>query len=257
MDQISPQVKPKPRVNIRKPVDQSMTVKEVIQCGVPGSWSKLFESKRDTLDEISDTLAGAEERDGMWYPRKEYLFNAYYLTPLSIIKICILGQDPYIQIGADGQPRPIGLSFAVRRTDVVPKSLQMIFTELSNDITEFKYPSHGDLTRWCRQGVFLLNASLTVNPAKSGSHGTHLWEDFLISTFDEIGRANPNCIWMLWGGDAKNYAQYIKNKRYILEAAHPVARNGGFLGCKHFSKANEILESLSEKKIDWNLDDPE
>jgi uracil-DNA glycosylase len=244
------------KINIISTPTEEMSIVEVVECGMPKSWQPTFAELEEDIKAISRTIESDEKKNGKIYPLRKDIFRSYYLTPLERVRVVIFGQDPYIQIGTDGLPRPTGLAFSVRNTDSTPRSLQMVFTELSNTVSDFRYPlKGGDLTPWTKQGVFLLNTSLTVNPnVGSGSHGDMLWRAVISKTIETISKYNPDTIWMLWGGDAKSLSKYIRNKKFILEAAHPVARNGGFLGCNHFNKANDILEKLGEPKIDWNID---
>jgi len=172
------------------------------------------------------------------YPPGSLIFNAFNSLPLAKVKVVILGQDPYIR------PRQaMGLSFSVPKGVKTPRSLQTIYKELNADVG-FTIPSHGDLTEWVGQGVFLLNAALTVEEGKSGSHLKQGWGQFT----DAVIR---------WGGFAKKKAVLIdKSKHLILNAIHPSPMNGtAFLGCKHFSQANQYLKEQGKEVIDWQINE--
>ncbi|MDF2447689.1 MAG: uracil-DNA glycosylase [Bacteroidota bacterium] len=185
------------------------------------------------------------------YPPEKDTFTALNLTSLKEIKAVILGQDPY------HQPRQAhGLSFSVNYGIKIPPSLGNIYKELKTDIG-FVVPNHGNLTSWARQGVLLLNATLTVRAGEPGSHQKKGWETFTNHIIQTISDENEHCVFMLWGNFAKTKADLIDpDKHLILETAHPspLAR-GGFFGCKHFSKTNQYLNLYNRGSINWNLSD--
>src|SRR5581483_5470394 len=160
----------KPKLRIIPKVDQSWSIKRIASECVPSGWEKFFELAYPEICEISDMLDEIEKRDGGYLPLKKDIFNFMWLTKPNAIKICVIGQDPYFQILGSGMPRAMGLAFSVRRDDSIPNSLQNIYKELSNSIEGFKIPTHGDLTKWARQGVFLPNMCLTVRQNEAGSH---------------------------------------------------------------------------------------
>jgi len=245
---------PKLFIRVVPPIDQSMTLYQMVSKWKPKSWESVFDEAVDDLEELSTILEEQEKTYGIWFPLKKDLFRAFELTPLNEVKVCLVGQDVYPSIGADGEARATGCSFSVRRTDEIPGSLRNIFTEIKNEYPDWKYPFHGCLDNWARQGILLLNKCLTIKPNEPMSHG-EIWDGFLTHVFKAIERTKPNCIYVLWGKEAQKVKKYLNNKAVILEAAHPSNRsaNRGFYGCGHFKKINELLVSFGETPINWNL----
>ncbi len=187
------------------------------------------------------------------YPPPEDLFNALHLTPLSRVKVVILGQDPYHN---EGQAH--GLCFSVKRdVQELPPSLVNIFRELHDDVG-CTMPHHGCLEKWARQGVLLLNTVLTVRAHQAGSHQGKGWEQFTDAIIDAVNRQDRPIVYMLWGSQAQAKAPMLTNpKHLILRAPHPspLSAYRGFFGCRHFSQCNEFLERHGETPIDWQIDD--
>jgi len=182
------------------------------------------------------------------FPPGSLIFNAFNQTPLSQVKVVILGQDPY-----HGPRQAHGLCFSVPKGINTPPSLINIFKEIKED-TNNPLPPNGDLTRWAKQGVLLLNATLTVRARTPGSHQGKGWEQFTDTVIATISRTRKNVVFLLWGRYARNKAKLIdSSKHLILQAAHPspYSADKGFFGCRHFSKANEWLENHGMKKIEW------
>lgn len=182
------------------------------------------------------------------YPEGKDIFNAFWHCPLDQVKVVILGQDPY-----HGPGQAHGLSFSVQPGIPFPPSLLNIFKEIKNDLGK-DMPSNGDLTRWADQGVFLLNATLTVRAHQAGSHQKKGWEEFTDAVIKKISEERENVVFLLWGSFAQKKAELIDTSRhFILKAPHPspLSAHRGFLGCSHFSKANEYLESKGLKPIIW------
>lgn len=182
------------------------------------------------------------------YPEGKDIYNAFWHCPLDQVKVVILGQDPY-----HGPGQAHGLSFSVQPGIPFPPSLLNIFKEIKNDLGK-DMPSNGDLTRWADQGVFLLNATLTVRAHQAGSHQKKGWEEFTDSVIKKISEERENVVFLLWGSFAQKKADLIDaSKHFILKAPHPspLSAHRGFLGCGHFSKANEYLESKGLKPIIW------
>ncbi|CAG9324603.1 unnamed protein product [Blepharisma stoltei] len=187
-------------------------------------------------------------------PPPHEIFTAFRLTPFDSIKVVVVGQDPY--------PAPndaMGLSFSVHRGIKVPGSLRNIYKCLQTDSSlNFKPPKHGDLTRWAEQGVFMLNAVLTVRQGAPNSHAKKGWEEFTDEVIKAINKERSGVVFMLWGAFAQAKAQGVnRSKHFILEACHPSplsASKGGFFTCRHFSRANEYLRSNGASEIDWNLE---
>lgn len=184
------------------------------------------------------------------YPKGNLIFNAFNQVPLQEVKVVILGQDPY-----HGPNQAHGLSFSVPMGERVPPSLRNVYKELESDITGFEKPKHGNLEAWVKQGVFLLNASLTVEHKKAGSHKKIGWLKFTDAVIQKISEEREGVVFMLWGGFAKKKAALIDaSKHLILEAAHPSPLAGSaFLGNQHFSKANAYLQEQGKEAIDWTL----
>lgn len=183
------------------------------------------------------------------YPPANLIFNAFNLTPFSKLKVVILGQDPYHNEG-----EAMGLSFSVPKGKKIPPSLKNIYKELEDDLG-IPQSTNGDLTKWAKQGVLLLNAILSVEKNKPTSHKDFGWQNFTDGVIKAISKNANVIIFLLWGNFAKSKRALIDtNKHFILEAAHPspLARSG-FSGCRHFSKTNAILTQLYKETIDWNL----
>ena len=182
------------------------------------------------------------------YPDGKNIFNAFNLCPFSDIKVVILGQDPYHEPG-----QAHGLCFSVQDGVAFPPSLQNIFKEISSDLG-VPIPTSGNLERWARQGVFLLNSILTVEAHKAASHSGKGWEIFTDRVIQIISQNADHVVFMLWGGYAKGKAKVIDTtKHLVLSAVHPspLSVYRGFFGCKHFSKANEWLVAHGKNAIQW------
>lgn len=183
------------------------------------------------------------------YPPANLTFNAFNLTPLNSLKIVLLGQDPYHK-----QNQAMGLSFSVQKGVQIPPSLRNIFKELNADLG-VKIPQNGDLSAWARQGVLLLNAIFSVEENKPLSHSLWGWQEFSDNIIKKLSLEKEGLIFILWGKFAQSKKSLINTrKHFILEAAHPspLARQG-FLGCRHFSKSNALLEKLGKEPIKWDL----
>ncbi len=189
-------------------------------------------------------------KNSIVYPPKDYVFNALKLTSYKDTKVVIMGQDPY-----HGEGEAHGLSFSVQKGVKVPPSLQNIYKELESDLG-IKPAIYGDLTKWAKEGVLLLNAVLTVEKDKPASHRKLGWElltDYIIKAINE---KDEPVVFILWGNFAKEKAKYITNpKHLILTSPHPspFSASYGFFGSRPFSKTNEFLIKNKIKPIDWNL----
>jgi len=184
------------------------------------------------------------------YPPGPLIFNAFNCTPFQDVKIVIIGQDPYINVG-----QAHGLSFSVPDGVRPPPSLLNIFKELQTDL-QIPMPHTGNLEPWARQGVLLLNAALTVEAEKSMSHAGAGWHLFTDQVIKHVSAGKENIVFMLWGGFARNKESLIDTEKHlVLKAAHPspLSAHNGFLGCGHFSKANDWLVQKGVKPIDWRL----
>ncbi|ANE35185.1 uracil-DNA glycosylase, family 1 [Campylobacter iguaniorum] len=183
------------------------------------------------------------------YPPNNLIFNAFNLTPFDKVKVVILGQDPY-----HGAGQAMGLSFSVPKGVRIPPSLINVYKEIKDDLG-INEPNSGDLSYWAKQGVLLLNTSLSVAAGMPGSHSSFGWQRFTDAVVRNISDKKSNVVFMLWGNPAKAKIPLIEaNKHLILSAAHPspLAR-GAFFGSKHFSKCNDYLKQTSQTPIDWDL----
>ncbi len=190
-----------------------------------------------------------EYKKGAVYPPPKEIFRAFDLCPFGKVKVVILGQDPY-----HGARQANGLAFAVEDGVSVPPSLQNIFKEIESDLGVPLAHRSGDLTRWAKQGVLLLNATLTVRARSAGSHQGQGWERFTDAAIAALSREREHLVFMLWGNYAKQKGAHIdRTKHLVLEAAHPspFSAASGFFGSKHFSQANAYLAAHGEAPIDW------
>lgn len=184
------------------------------------------------------------------YPPSGDIFNALHLTPLSDVKVVIIGQDPYHEPG-----QAHGLCFSVQKGVEIPPSLQNIYKELHEDIG-FQIPDHGCLTPWAKQGVLLLNAVLTVRAHAAASHRGKGWEEFTDAIIREVNKVDHPVVFLLWGSFARSKAAMLDNpKHLVLEAPHPspLSAYRGFFGCRHFSKANAFLTEHGAEPVNWAL----
>lgn len=184
------------------------------------------------------------------YPPGNLIFNAFDQTPFNKVKVVVLGQDPY-----HGKGQAHGLCFSVPNGIPAPPSLVNIFKEINKDLG-IAIPSHGNLEAWAKQGVLLLNATLTVRANQPLSHHKKGWETFTDRVIEILSAEKTGIVFLLWGNSAKVKEQLIdSSKHYVLKAAHPspFSANNGFFGCKHFSKTNEILEKQNLTPIDWGM----
>lgn len=183
------------------------------------------------------------------YPPGQLIFNAFNLCPFDKVKVVIIGQDPYHE-----PMQAQGLSFSVADGVALPPSLQNIFKEISNDLGK-PMPQSGDLTRWARQGVLLLNATLTVRAHQAASHQRHGWEQFSDAVISTLSSQCDHLVFILWGGYARSKASLIDRSRHmVLESVHPSplsANRGGWFGNHHFSKCNAYLREHNIQEIDW------
>lgn len=184
------------------------------------------------------------------YPPHKDMFNALKFTPYEQVKVVILGQDPY-----HGPGQAHGLSFSVQPGVPFPPSLQNIFKELHSDMG-IPSPKTGCLEKWAQQGVLLLNAALSVEAGKPQSHANIGWHEFTDSVISSLNESPNEIVFLLWGAYAQKKSVLINTLRHhILKAPHPspLSANRGFFGCKHFSKANELLRQAGREEIDWSL----
>ena len=214
-------------------------------------WKKILKEEfaKPYFENIVHHLKVERTQGKIIYPPGSLIFNAFNTTPFENIKVVILGQDPY-----HGPNQAHGLCFSVQDGVPPPPSLVNIFKELHQD-TGVKIPYHGNLTKWAKQGVFLLNASLTVRAGDPMSHSKIGWAEFTNTVIKKISDLKDHVVFLLWGKFAQEKKLLIdEGKHFILKAAHPSPLSvTGFLGCRHFSKTNEWLMKKGIDPVDWSL----
>jgi len=186
------------------------------------------------------------------FPKSEDIFNAFHLTPLSEVKVVILGQDPYHNVN-----QAHGLCFSVKPEVDIPPSLLNIYKELQDDMG-LKVPNNGYLVKWASQGVLMLNTVLTVRAHQANSHQGRGWEEFTDAVIHAVNAEDRSIVFLLWGRPAGLKKSMLTNpKHLILEAPHPspLSAYRGFFGCKHFSKTNDFLKANGLAAIDWQIED--
>ena len=217
------------------------------------TWSSvLAEEKKEAYFKNILSFINQQRIEGkIIFPEKANIFDAFKYCNLSLLKVVILGQDPYHNFN-----QAHGLAFSVKQGVAIPPSLVNIYKELKNDLN-IKVASHGNLIGWAKQGVFLLNTILTVQLHHANSHANIGWERFTNKVIQEISKNKDNVVFILWGNHAKKKEYLIeKSKHLILTASHPspLSAHRGFFGCKHFSNTNYYLKKNGLKIINWNID---
>ncbi|WP_442753445.1 uracil-DNA glycosylase [Methylocystis sp. JAN1] len=213
------------------------------------SWKKHLatEFEKAYFTELREFVRN-EYAAGMIYPPAAQIFRAFDECPFDSVKVVILGQDPY-----HGPGQANGLCFAVGADVPPPPSLQNIFKEIEADLGR-PVSRDPDLSRWAKQGVLLLNATLTVRASQAGSHQNKGWEQFTDAAVHALSREREGIVFMLWGSYARRKGAGIdRRKHLVLECAHPspLSAHNGFFGCRHFSKANEYLTAHGQASIEW------
>jgi uracil-DNA glycosylase len=217
---------------------------------IDDSWKSLL---KDTFEApyFGELMAfvASEYQTKTCYPPKQQIFAAFNACKLQDLKVVIIGQDPY-----HGASQANGLSFSVNDGITLPPSLRNIFKEIETDLQK-PFPNSGNLERWANQGVLLLNATLTVEQSKPGSHQNRGWESFTDTVIKAISENKENIVFLLWGGFAKTKSKLIDPKKHhILTSGHPSpmsANRGYWFGNKHFSTSNAFLKSKGIAEIDW------
>jgi len=221
------------------------------------SWDNVLreEYTKPYFQSLAQFVKEERSKFGKIYPPKGLVFHAFQKTPYDKVKVVIVGQDPY-----HGPGQAHGLCFSVQKGVPPPPSLENIFKELKTDVG-MEIPNHGCLEKWSERGVLLLNATLTVREGKPLSHHNAGWEQFTDAAIQALARRPDPVIFLLWGKNAIDKCRNVPElssqlHHFILTAAHPSPFSAyrGFLGCRHFSKANEILKKLGKAPIDWRLD---
>lgn len=216
------------------------------------SWKAVLkeEFSKPYFKNITEHLKTEKAQGKIIYPPGPFIFNAFHTTPISQVKVVIIGQDPY-----HGPRQAHGLCFSVQDGIPPPPSLVNIFKELKDDIG-INIPASGNLTKWAQQGVFLLNASLTVRAGEPMSHAKIGWAQFTDTVIRKISETRNNVVFLLWGKFAQEKRVLVdESKHCILRTVHPspLSAHAGFFGSKHFSKTNEYLLSKGIDPIDWSL----
>ncbi len=219
---------------------------------IGNDWDELLadEFQKDYYKELRRFLI-AEYNSHRIYPPMEDIFNALKYTPYHSVKAVILGQDPY-----HGAGQAHGLCFSVKRGTPPPPSLQNIFKEIHDELG-LPIPPHGELTAWAKNGVLLLNTSLTVREGSPNSHRGHGWEILTDRVIELLNQREQPLVFLLWGGNARSKARLITEPRHlVLQCAHPspLSAYNGFFGCGHFRKADEFLKNNGIEPINWQIE---
>ena len=215
------------------------------------SWKPVLahEFNQPYFTQLTEFIKHEQAAGKTIYPLGSQIFNAFEFTPFNEVKVVILGQDPY-----HGAGQAHGLCFSVNKNVAVPPSLKNIYKELQTDMEGYTAPNHGDLSHWAKQGVLLLNATLTVEKDKAGSHQGKGWEQFTDAVIKQLSTQKEKLVFILWGKFAQSKATLINTQKHlVLMAAHPspFSAYNGFLGCKHFSKTNAYLIANNLTPISW------
>ena len=217
---------------------------------IEASWKEHLEGEftKPYFAQLTESVRN-EYRNGLCFPSGKLVFNAFNLCPFDKVKVVILGQDPYHEQG-----QAMGLSFSVPEGIMLPPSLQNIYKEIQNDLGK-PIPTSGDLTRWAKQGVLLLNATLTVRAHIANSHQTLGWQNFTDAAIAALSNHREHVVFMLWGGFARSKKRLIDaNRHCIIESVHPSplsANRGGWFGQHQFSRCNAYLKQQGLDEIDW------
>ena len=225
---------------------------EIINLPIEKSWKKILhnEFRKEYFKILNEFILKEIKRGEIIYPPINLIFNAFNKTSFNNIKVVILGQDPYHGFGQSH-----GLCFSVPEGVKIPPSLRNIYKELSSDIN-FNIPNHGNLENWAKQGVLLLNATLTVRNSEAGSHQKKGWEIFTNNIINIISEQKQDIVFILWGNYAQGKQKLIDlSKHHIIKSVHPspLSASRGFFGSKPFSKTNTFLKTKNIKEINWQL----
>ena len=217
---------------------------------IEASWKQYLKSEfeKPYFAKLTENVRN-EYKNGLCFPPAKLVFNAFNLCPFNKVKVVILGQDPYHELG-----QAMGLSFSVPDGIMLPPSLQNIYKEIHSDLGK-PIPTSGDLTRWAKQGVLLLNATLTVRAHEANSHQVLGWQNFTDAAIETINTHREHIVFMLWGGFARSKKRLIDTNRHcIIESVHPSplsANRGGWFGQHQFSRCNAYLKQYGLGEIDW------
>jgi uracil-DNA glycosylase len=221
-------------------------------------WQEIIsnEQQQAYYHKLAQSIAKQRAEEEVIFPVESDVFRAFSTVDLADVKVVILGQDPYHGVGIDGNSQAHGLAFSVRKGIKVPPSLVNIYKELTQDISDFTPPKHGNLMSWAEQGVLLLNTVLTVQQGQAHSHAKLGWETFTDKIIAELNEHNAGCVFMLWGSHAQKKGKNINQQKHlVLNGPHPspLSAYRGFFGCQHFSKANHWLSEQKKSPIDWRI----
>ena len=224
----------------------------MVSMKIAKSWYELLkpEFEKEYYKQLQKFLTD-EYKHYTIYPETQNVFNALNLVPFDKVKVVIIGQDPY-----HGPKQAHGLCFSVQHGVAIPPSLENIFKELHSDLG-CTIPKNGDLTKWAKQGVLLLNSVLTVRAGQANSHKGKGWEQLTTAIIEKLNSSNHPIVFLLWGANAKEVGKIVDTtKHFVLTAPHPspLSAYSGFFGCKHFSKTNEFLRSVGLELIDWQIE---
>lgn len=217
---------------------------------IEASWKQHLEDEfvKPYFAQLTESVRN-EYKSGLCFPPAKLVFNAFNLCPFDKVKVVILGQDPYHEQG-----QAMGLSFSVPEGIMLPPSLQNIYKEIQSDLGK-PIPTSGDLTRWAKQGVLLLNATLTVRAHAANSHQALGWQNFTDAAIAALSNHREHVVFMLWGGFARSKKRLIAaNRHFIIESVHPSplsANRGGWFGQHQFSRCNAYLKQQGLDEIDW------
>lgn len=220
-----------------------------MQTNLGPTWNTLLKNElsKEYFQELSQTIYLAR-RNRTVFPTEENTFNAFKLCPFDEVRVVILGQDPYHALG-----QAHGLAFSVPDGVKIPPSLRNIYREIKADLG-IEPPESGNLERWAKQGVLLLNTTLTVEAEQAGSHQGLGWETFTDIVIKKISNQKEHVVFLLWGASAIKKAEFIDFKKHlVLTTPHPspLSAHRGFLGCKHFSQVNKYIKNNEQKTINW------
>ncbi len=238
-------------LGVKNPVGTVNSANMEINPQIEASWKEVLQEEfvKQSFLELKEFLMDEKSKHTI-YPPGGLIFNAFKITPFQEVRVVVLGQDPY-----HGPGQAHGLCFSVPQGIMPPPSLVNIFKEIERDLG-IPVPKTGNLEKWARQGVLLLNATLTVRANQPGSHQRRGWEPFTDAVIQKLSANRVGLVFLLWGKFAGEKGCLIDTKKhYVLKAAHPspFSAYNGFFGCRHFSRTNEILQKHGLDEIDWSL----
>lgn len=240
------------RLILRQKVDNSWSIYDLATKNTPISWEGAFKKADYELQHINKILNKYEAINGISYPYRSNIFKAFDLTRLEDVKAVFIAAEPYSGSDYDGLPMATGLALSVRRSSPIPRSLNNLFYLMNKQIVNFSVPKHADLTRWAKNGILLLNISLTVKPGESGSH-SELWTGFTMKIIEEITLLKKNLPFILFGKDSNKMAQYITGGALII-TAQSMYNLEEDLG-DAFTRISKFLAKHQKEELDYRLDD--